>query len=137
MILPSLALFIASLWMPALEFVAHAPVSGVVVLCWGWFGVLSGNFPWFANPLYFMALYFAWQGRRPAGLVCSGLALGFGLLSLRVHEWWFNEGWSTPVQSLGPAFDFWMAGFLLLFVLLFFSRKPENSLPDHVDAPKT
>src|SRR5215210_1985752 len=113
-ILASFALFIASLGMPALEFAAHEPVRGYEALLWGWWGALTRDFPWFANPLYVAALIFALTGMKTIGQVCSGLALGFGLLSLRAHQWWFNEGSATPIEKLGLAFYFWMASFLVL-----------------------
>ena len=126
-IVPSLALFVASLGMPALEFAAHEPVRGYEALLWGWWGVMTRDFPWFANPLYFAALIFALTGMRAIARVCSGLAFGFGLLSLNADAWWFNEGSATPIERLGLAFYFWMASFLVLFLLLFFKRKPNDS----------
>jgi hypothetical protein len=86
--------------------------------------------------LYFAALLFALTGMKTIGQVCSGLAFGFGLLSFRAHQWWFNEGSATPIEKLGWAFYFWMASFLVLFVLLFFSGKPNNAVKDRVDASK-
>src|SRR6266404_4106059 len=118
-IVASLALFIASLGMPALEFATHEPVRGVVALFWGWWGLFTFDFPWLANPLYLAALMFALIGKRAAGQVLSGLAFATGLLSLRVRQWGVNEGSATPIEKLGPAFYFWMASFLVLFLLLF------------------
>jgi len=60
----SLALFLASLGLPALEFATREPVRGSVALCWGWWGVLTGDFPWFANPLYFASLTLALMRKR-------------------------------------------------------------------------
>lgn len=125
--------------MPAIEFAAHEPVNGGEVLCAGWFGVLTGDFPWFANPLYFAALLFALAGtvrekERRMGRIISqslcGLALAIGMLSLRVREWWFDESKSTRVQGLGIAFYYWMGSFLVLLLLLFFARKQNSSLEE-------
>lgn len=118
----SLALFLASLGLPALEFATREPVRGCVALCWGWWGVLTGDFPWFANPLYFAALTLALMRKRAMSQLLCVLALGVGMLSLRVRAWWFDESKATPVEKLGPAFFFWMASFLVLFLLLFFVR---------------
>src|SRR5262245_20599232 len=133
----SLAFFIASLGMPALEFDNHEPVTGVVLFFWGWWGLLTFDFPWFANPLYFAAIASAVLGKRATGQILSGLAFAIGLLSLTTREWWFNEGSATPVEKLGPAFYFWMASFLVLFMLPFFKRKPADSGKDRVDAQRT
>jgi hypothetical protein len=53
----SLSLFIASLAMPALQFRQHPPVLGLTTLLWGWWGVFTGDFPWFANGAYFAGYY--------------------------------------------------------------------------------
>lgn len=130
----SLAIYIASLGMPALEFAAHPPVRGIEALCWGWWGILTGDFPWFANPLYFTALLLAWFGKESLGRIFCGVSLALGMLSLLVRAWWFNEGSSTPVERLGSAFYFWMASFLVLFLMLFFVRA-ETKDPAPVSAP--
>jgi hypothetical protein len=133
-IVASLALFIASLAMPALEFTDHAPVRGYFTLLWGWLGMITRDFPWVANPFYFVALVFALAGMRSLGQLFSILAFGMGLLSLNAREWWFNTGSATPIYQLGLAFHFWMASFLVLFVLLFIRSKPKTSEEDDVDA---
>jgi len=122
--------------MPALEFANHEPVSGLVALLWGWWGLLTCDFPWLANPLYFAALFFALIGMRATGQVLSGLAFATGLLSLRVREWWFNEASATQIEKLGPAFYFWITSFLVLFLMLFVRRKVAKSVEDRVHAEK-
>ncbi len=122
----SLALFIASLPMPALEFAAHEPVRGIVALLWGWWGLLTRDFPWLANPLYFAALFFALLRKTTVSQVLAGLAFAVGMLSVRVRAWWFNEASATPIDRLGVAFYFWMGSFLVLFLVLCFTRKQAN-----------
>ena len=119
----SLALFIVSCGLPALEFQDHEPVMGYITLLWGWWGVLTGDFPWFANPLYFIAIFVALMGQRKSSQILSTLAFAIGLLSLRVRGWWFDESKATPVEKLGAAFYCWMASFLVFALLLFFVRK--------------
>jgi hypothetical protein len=132
--LASLALFMVSLILPALEFGSHEPVRGIITLCWGWWGLLTLDFPWLANPIYFAALFFALIDKKVISQFLSGLAFGIGLLSLRVRAWWFNEASAMPIQNLGPAFYFWMASFLVLFLLLFFKPKPPGSIKDGAEA---
>ena len=98
--------------------------------------MLTGDFPWLANLLYFAALIFALIGTPVFTRICSALALGLGALSFRVHQWWFNEGSGTPIEKLGPAFYCWMASFLLLLLLSFFARKPSAPVQNHGEAPK-
>lgn len=112
----SLLLFIASLAMPALEFRQQPPVLGVTTLLWGWWGVLTGDFPWFANGAYFVSALFAGLKQRVVAIVCSAIALGLGSLSHWVGKWYFNEAEGTPVERLGAAYYFWMASFAVLLV---------------------
>jgi hypothetical protein len=130
----SLALFMASLALPALEFADHEPERGHVLLLWGWWGFLTGDFPWLANPLYLVALIFAGLGRRTISQLFSGSAFAVGLLSLRVSKWYFNEANATPIENLGSAFYFWMASFLVLFVLVSLTRKRDQPAGDRVNA---
>ena len=125
-IMASLALFIASCGMPALEFKDREPVMGYVALCWGWWGLLTGDFPWFANPLYFIAIFIALLGHRKSSQILCILAFATGLLSLRVRGWWFDESKVTPVEKLGTAFYYWMASFLVFALLLFFVLKQRS-----------
>jgi hypothetical protein len=133
----SLTLFIASLGMPALEFANHEPVRGITALLWGWWGLLTFDFPWLANLFYFMVLILVFTRNRRIVQIFSAMAFVVGLLSLRVQAWWFYEGSSTPVKKLGPAFYFWMASFAALFLLLFLKRKPNSMTESHTDARKT
>ena len=122
-IVPSLALYAIALGLPALEFSSHEAVRGYTTLLWGWWGLLTGDFPWMANWFYFLAIVVGLFGARRVAQVLSGLAFAVGLLSLRVQKWWFAENEGTPVESLGSAFYFWMASFLVLGVMLFFVRE--------------
>ena len=77
----SLSLFMVSLGMPALVFRGHAPVQGLTTLLWGWWGVFTGDFPWFANCAYFAAVIFACRKQRAVAMICCAIALGLGSLS--------------------------------------------------------
>ena len=74
----SLSPFIASLAMPALEFRQHPPVRRLTTLLWGWWGVLTGDFPWFANATYFGGLLFASLKQRAVAIASCVIALGLG-----------------------------------------------------------
>ena len=128
----SLLLFIASLGMPALEFREHPPVRGLTTLLWGWWGVVTGDFPWFANPAYFAAVFFAFLKQRAVAMIICAVALGLGSLSHSVREWYFNEAGGTPVDRLGAAYYFWMASFAALLIGLTCARLAPKH--DHVDS---
>ena len=109
-------LFLAALPAPALLFTDHPPVRGITALAFGWWGVVLGDFPWFANPLYLGALVLLWRGFHLAGAALAALAIVVGLRSLGVDEWYHNEAGGTPVTGLGLAFWFWMASFAVLLI---------------------
>ena len=112
----SLTFFVASLFMPVLIFEKEPPVMGIKVLGWGWWGLLTFDFPWFANPAYFLALLFIILKKYRVAQISVLIAIGLGALSFFVHEWYFNEGGGTPVVRLGHAFYFWMASFVVLLI---------------------
>ena len=112
----SLTFFVASLFMPVLLFERESPVMGTAALCWGWWGALTGDFPWFANPAYFLALISTVVRKFGAAQISVLIAIGLGALSLYVREWYFNEGGGTPVVRLGQAFHCWMASFVVLLI---------------------
>jgi hypothetical protein len=122
-VVPSLVLYAVALGLPALEFASHEPVRGYDALLWGWWGLLTFDFPWLANPIYFLAILLVLVGLRKVGQVLSAVAFALGWLSLGVKKWWFAENEGTPVENLGSAFYFWMASFLVLGVILFFVRE--------------
>src|SRR5262245_41404960 len=63
--------FVASLPMPALLFAHDPPVKGITTLLWGWWGLVKGDFPWFANPLYAAALALVLTGHFKTSLLPS------------------------------------------------------------------
>jgi hypothetical protein len=128
-IVPSLALYVMALGLPALVFSSHEPVRGYDLLLWGWWGLLTFDFPWFANLAYFLAIFVVLLGARRAGQILSALAFAIGLLSLRVKAWYFAENEGTPIEKLGSAFYFWIASFLVLGVILLFVRERQAQKP--------
>jgi len=134
----SLSLFMASLGMPALVFREHSPVRGLTTLLWGWWGVATGDFPWFANVAYFAAVFFACLKQRTVAVICCASALGLGLLSHRVRLWYFNEAGGTPIERLGAAYYFWMASFAVLLMGMTFARiAPRQDTVDSKPAWRT
>ena len=108
--------YLAALPTSALHFANHSPVKGITTLLWGWWGVLTGDIPWLANPLYFVALVLILLGCYKSGQLLCALALVLGVRSFYVEKWFFNEAEGTPVTSLGLAFYLWMASFVILLI---------------------
>lgn len=112
----SIALFVAACCSPALLFAHDPPVRGITTLMWGWWGLVKGDLPWLANPIYFGALALAWKEKYLLTMAMSAVALSLGLRSLQVKEWFFNEAGGTPIAALGIGFRFWIASFAVLLV---------------------
>jgi hypothetical protein len=115
-LLASAALYLFSLSLPTLHFKFHEPLHGYSVLGWGWWGVLTGDFPWFANPAYVVSIL--WYVRRDFvwSLAGAGAATVLGLLALRTKEWWFHEGAPSAIIALGAGYYAWMASFAVLLL---------------------
>lgn len=111
----SASLFALSLFLPALLFKSHDPLSGAHVLAWGWWGVVTLDFAWFANPAFIFASYAFLKRNFIRARVSAGGALLLGSLSFFTKEWWFNEGGGTPITGLGAAFYIWLMSFAVLF----------------------
>jgi hypothetical protein len=120
----SIGLYLGSLLLPALEFEKRTPVSGVVVLAYGWLGAVTMNLAWLANPMYVAALVSIATKRNVAAGICSAVSLCLGLMSFSAKEWWFDESGGVPITGLGIAFYLWMASFALVFVGTLFLRDP-------------
>jgi hypothetical protein len=110
----SIALYLASLLLPAITFAHHEPLSGLHVLAWGWWGLVSFNLAWFANPAYLLAVIGLLCRRYKTAAIASAGACVLGLSSFLAKQWWFNEGSGTPIAGLGAGFYVWMLGLLVL-----------------------
>lgn len=109
----SAALYLASLSLPALMFAEHAPLSGLHILGWGWWGLLTFDPGWLANLAYFATLVFMGMRFYSAALIASSFAVLLGMTSFLAKEWWFHEGYPTPIAALGTGFYVWLIGFVL------------------------
>ncbi len=75
------------------------------------------NVGWFANVAWAISIFQKMKGRSKPAFFWS---LGAAVLSLEgfaVTEWWFHEGFGTPVRSLGPGFYLWFAAIVFLFIV--------------------
>lgn len=128
----SLAMYVYSLSLPALLFQHREALPGAHILAWGWWGILSLQFAWFANPAYAFAVIFYAKNKREHAVALCGGALLLGLTSFLAKEWWFNEGSGTPILALGLGFQVWLLSFLVLLVGCAIPVPP--NLPGDTDA---
>jgi hypothetical protein len=115
-LLGSSALYVLSLFLPALEFNDHAPVSGFTALMLGWWGVVTADFAWFANAAYFVAFFCCFLSDYRSAAVAASTAVPLALLSYGADSWYFNESRGTPIAKLGSAFYVWLASIVWLVI---------------------
>ena len=96
----SLSPFIASLAMPALEFRQHPPVRRLTTLLWGWWGVLTGDFPWFANATYFAGTIIRVPEAASRGHSLLRDRLGIGEPGLRTVRGSLEESPASTIRSI-------------------------------------
>ena len=126
----SIALFLASLVLPAVHFPNDDPVFGYKLLFLGWLGLFEMHFPWLANVLYLSCLENIRAQNFRRALWLSVLCIPIGLLSLRVDKWYLFDTWGDPTTGLGVAFYLWISSFIVLTVELWGRQSRENNLPD-------
>lgn len=126
----SLALYATALALPAFHFSNYRPyLTGYSVLGWGWWGVLSFNFAWFANPLLWAAWLAFWRTNNRRALSLSLWALLLSFQSFFAREWWFNEGSGTPIDRLGIGFYLWVAAIVAVITSSLLMRRREIDSP--------
>lgn len=105
-------------WAASLVFVAlvtrDGTVFGLQLLLGGAFGPLVGDFAWYANPAYFLALYWTLGYKPRLSRVAASIALALALLPLIFQRIWLNEGYPSPISSYGPGFQLWLGSIVLV-----------------------
>ena len=125
----SVMLYLASLALPALLFAQHVPLSGLDVLAWGWWGLLTWDPAWYANPAYVTTIVLIAMRRFGAALVAGAFAVLVGISSFFAQAWWFNEGSGTPITALGTGFYVWLLALALAAHGALFAWKVNKSQP--------
>ncbi len=103
----SIALYVASLLLPAMHFERESPLTGMSLLAQGWLGLLMLNPSWLANPLYIVAVVQFVHRRYARATLFAGAAVACALCSLLTTKWYFNEADATPIRNPGIAFYMW------------------------------
>ena len=129
----SVAMYVYSLFLPALLFQHREALPGSHILAWGWWGMLLLEFAWFANPAYIVAILAYKRKNNRLSKQANIAAIVLGLTSFHAKEWWFNEGSGTPIVGLGTGYYVWMLSFCILLVGCLVASAPNPPL--NTDAP--
>ncbi|MBD1584732.1 hypothetical protein [Pseudoalteromonas sp. S16_S37] len=113
----SAALYLVSLCLPALHFAQQSPLAGYSLLLWGWWGVVTLDLAWFANPLFIIAFVHCYLERYKRAAIYSGVSLVLALSSFTAKQWFFNEGGGTPITGLGIGYYVWIIAIIILLTL--------------------
>lgn len=105
-------------WAASLVFVAlvtrDGTVFGLQLFLGGAFGPMVGDFAWYANPAYFLALYWTLMYKPRLSRVAASIALALALLPLIFQRIWLHEGYPSPISSYGPGFLLWLGSIVLV-----------------------
>lgn len=104
----------SSLLIPSILFKNHVPLLGYEVLLAGWWGVLEGNFAWYANPLFALAALKLMRGNTIGPTIYSFLGVALALTSPHAKQWWFSEAAGTPIAGLGSGYRVWLLSLTIL-----------------------
>lgn len=113
LVIASVLGWVMSLWRVGLVSEGRA-ISGFYVLLWGWIGPLGGQLAWYANPLYFLAVYWMAIYKPNHARVVALVALGVASLPLATTT--LNASFPfAPIQYFGPGYPLWLGSMALFF----------------------
>ena len=118
-LLGAAALYVASLWLPAIEVNGFPAQTGLDVLRQGASAFRDGVVAWYANPLLWLALALGWFGARRTALACALLGLVLALSSFSAGLAAESAGRSVPPFSFAAGFYVWLGAFALALAGLF------------------
>ena len=87
--------------------------SSVHILLIGWFGVLAGNFMWFANPIFFIALT---SKNKKTSLYLSLLGIALSLSFILKENLRIGDGPIEPIVAYGLGYFLWVLAFITFFL---------------------
>jgi hypothetical protein len=102
-------------------------VSGLSLLFIGPFGVLMGQFAWFANPCLLIAVFVLGR-RQPLGRKPIVLAAIMAVLLIDALRWhnYPNDGGDGPITRYGLGYFTWITAMLLGIIGLLVGRFAED-----------
>lgn len=109
------ALWAASLALPALDFPGGPTVRGIEVLVRGAQALDSGVFAWLANPAFLTAAALAWGRSWRSAAAIAALGSALALTSFGAEGFAERSGASVPEFTFAPGFYLWLATHFALF----------------------
>lgn len=136
LLVATVSLYATSLFLPAFKtaFDAYPPEGhtvqggvdlGIEVLMYGWAGILTLSFGWYANPLFFAALLYFMKG-NPISSLLARLSLILAFSTLIHTDLGSDKGIPAEVSSFGSGFYVWLSSISLLTVLAAFKFDQEG-----------
>lgn len=87
-------------------------ISGFYVLVWGWIGPLGGQLAWYANPVFYLAVYWMAIYHPNRARVAALIALGLAALPLVTTA--LNEKFPfAPISHFGSGYRLWLGAIAL------------------------
>jgi hypothetical protein len=90
------------------------PVFGLQLLFGGAFGPLVGEFAWYANPAFLLALCWMATYRPTPSRIAASASLVLALLPVAAGRIWLNEGYPSPIRHYGTGFQLWLGAIVLV-----------------------
>lgn len=108
----SLAIWVASLPLVAIETGATS-VRGISLLIGGAFGPIVGEFAWYANPAYFLALRWMSTNKPSQSQLAAILAMALASVPLFSDRIYLNEGFQAPITGFGVGYVLWLGAVVI------------------------
>jgi hypothetical protein len=115
----ALALWGASLALPAVAVAGGPVLRGSDVLLRGWEALDAGVYAWLANPLFVVAAALCWAGVRRIAAPLALLALVLAVMSFGTAAALGRRGTAVPDFTFASGFYVWLASYVVLLVLSF------------------
>lgn len=81
---------------------------------------------WLANPAYVATVILIGMRHYSAALIASSMAVLLAATSFFAKQWWFHEGYGTPITALGSGFYIWLAGLVGAWLSAFVAWRTGN-----------
>jgi hypothetical protein len=110
------AIWFASLALPAVGIRGGPTLTGLELLMQGWQGASRSVFAWYANPLFALALVLSLLRRRRAAGVVAGVCVVLALTSFAAEDLLRARMQSVPDIALRSGFFLWAGALIAFFV---------------------
>ncbi|MBK6608389.1 MAG: hypothetical protein KBF99_17750 [Leptospiraceae bacterium] len=128
----SIVLYFISLALPIFFCGIRSTTYGFEILLFGWMGIFTLNFAWFANLFYGLALALFILSKKRLAFMISILGAIIALDAFRIEYLYGSDisGTSFPIAiaitSFGLGFYFWLTAIYILPFAIYFSQESIN-----------